>query len=345
MSGPPGARILVPVGESITLRNTVAYAVREAASRVEEDGAATVHFVYPVTGRVADQAGLEDPRALLERVEVWARDDLGDEADASNVAFETAVRAADEYLFSPADYARTLTEYAEEQGLDHIIIDPEYTPAGSAPMVQPLEYELEQSGLTVEEAPVERPTRRARLVRGGGLAKFASVFGASYLFYLAIGGFAGTFDFVTGAFSAAVTAALLSQISLSDAPDTRTPVRLLRFLVYAPYLLWAIAKANVTMAYVVLHPSLPIDPKMERFEAAVWGDLPVTTLANSITLTPGTLTVDVIDREFHVHSLTRSSREDLLAGALERAVRFVYYGRDAMAIASPEERRAEVDDE
>jgi len=344
MTEEPSARILVPVGESITLRNTVAYAVREAADRAAAGEAATVHFVYPVTGRVVDPVEFDEPESLLDRVEVWAREDLGD--DAPNVDVETSIRASDAYLFSPVDYARAILEYADERRLDRIIVDPEYTPAGSAPMVRPLEYELSRSELTIEEAPVERPTRRARLVRGGGLAKFAIVFGASFLFYNVLGGFAGAFDYATGAASALVTAALLSRISLKEAPGWQSPRRLVRFLVYVPYLLWEIAVANVEMAYVVLHPRLPIDPGMVEFEAAVWGDVPVTTLANSITLTPGTLTVDVKRREFHVHALTESTREGLLDGALERAVRFVFYGREAATIASPAERRGEeVNDE
>lgn len=348
MSEASSPRILVPVGESITLRNTVAYAVREAANRSGAGVEATVHFVYPVTGRVTEQRELDEPRSLLDRVEVWAREDLGDRDGEATVSFETAVRAADEYLFSPGDYARALAAYAEEHGLDRVIVDPEYTPAGSAPMVQPLATELSRADLAVEEAPVERPTRRTRLVRGGGLAKFVTVFGASYLFYLVIGGFAGAFDYVTGAISAAITATLLTQVTLYEAPDRRTPARAVRAVLYAPYLLWEIVKANLSIAYVVLHPRLPIDPKMVEFEAAVWDDVPVTTLANSITLTPGTLTVDVSRRHFHVHALTKSSREDLLDGALERAVRFVFYGRDATSIPSPAERREaseEVSDE
>jgi multicomponent Na+:H+ antiporter subunit E len=92
-------------------------------------------------------------------------------------------------------------------------------------------------------------------------------------------------------------------------------------------LLWEIAKANVTMAYVILHPSLPIDPKLVEVQSALWGDIPITTLANSITLTPGTLTVDLIDDELVVHALTAGSRADLESGALVRAVAFVTDGR------------------
>jgi len=146
-------------------------------------------------------------------------------------------------------------------------------------------------------------------------------------------------DFATGAITAALVAALLGPISFNRQPD---PSKLLtqtgRMAIYVPYLVWEIILANFQIAYVVLHPSLPIDTEMVRLEAAVWGDAPVTTLANSITLTPGTLTVSVSDRAFDVHSLTAGSRTDLLDGGLERAVRFVFYGRGSATIPSPAER-------
>jgi multicomponent Na+:H+ antiporter subunit E len=107
-----------------------------------------------------------------------------------------------------------------------------------------------------------------------------------------------------------------------------------------PYLFWEILKANVQDAAVILHPRLPIDPRMTRITPAVWGGLPVTTLANSITLTPGTLTVRIRGRSLKVHTLLPASREDLFDGSLERAVRFVYYGRAAMNIPSLRERDA-----
>lgn len=341
-SADAGARILVPVGESVTLRATVAYAVRQA--RDTGDPRATVHFVYPVLWRTFESgaASREGPRELLDRVGVWVREDLGVEdidTDELPVEIETAVVGEDRYLFNPGDYAEVLAEYAREHSLDRVIVDPEYAPAGRAPMLRPMESELRQRGLGVEEAPVERPTRRTALVRPGGVAQFVSVFGASFLFYLLLGGFSGTFDLVTGAVSGLVVASLFYRIVLKGPPAFRTwAAQVARFILYVPYLLWEIARANLEIAYVVLHPSLPIDPEMVYFQGAVWGDLPVTTLANSITLTPGTLTVDVSRREFHVHTLTGSSREGLFTGGLEKGVRFVFYGRRAMAIPSPAER-------
>ncbi|MFC4356692.1 monovalent cation/H+ antiporter subunit E [Halobium salinum] len=345
-----GVRVLVPVGESSTLRKTVAYAVRSARESAEESGEhAVVHFVYPALWRAVEPTRVEkfeQAEELLGRVERWAAEDLGvDEEDeepaTSAVSVETAVVGADEYLFSPADFARVLLGYAREHDLERVVVDPEYQPGGNAPMLRPLEYELTKSDLAVEEAPVERATRRGALVGRESLPKYLLVFGTSYLFYLALGGFSGLFDVVTGAISAGVVTAVLGTVVLKGEPDfRRLPGELARLAVYTPYLLWEIAKANVSLAYVILHPRLPIDPKMVQFEAAVWGDLPATTLANSITLTPGTLTVEVSQREFYIHALTDSSRDDLFDGALERAVRFVFYGREAASIPSPKERDA-----
>jgi len=338
--------VLVPVEESETMRNAVAYAVRQARERAAERGRrATVHFVYAQARRTFDRSDAEGAD-FLERVTVWAREDADVDADddPESVDIETAIVGADEYLFQPGDYARVIAEYAREHDLERVVVDPEYAPSGRVPLLRSLARELSETGLTVEEAPVERRARRARLVRSGGIGEFLAVFGASYLFYLVIGGFAGTFDLITGAISAGVVAGLLSRVTFSHPPVWRRwPRRLLRGVLFVPYFLWEIVKANVDLATVILHPDLPIDPKTVRFEAMVWDELSVTGLANSITMTPGTLTVDVSDRQFQVHSLTASAREDLLGGGLERAVRFVFYGRSAARIPSPRERGANQD--
>jgi len=327
-------RFVVPVSESVTLRNTVAHAVRRAQD--SPDAEPVVHFVYPLARRLrsGEDAAATD---VLERVAVWAREDLG--GDDSAVTIETVVVGADQYLFGPGDYADIIETYARERGLDTVLLDPEFNPSGATPLLPPLEAELERAGLTISEAPVERQTRRPRLVRPGGLGQYLLLAGLSFAFYLLVSGSLAVFELATGAISAAVVATLLWRVSLTGPTRPATLLaRVARMGLYVPYLLWEIGKANLDIAYVVLHPSLPIDPKMVEFDAAVWSELPVTTLANSITLTPGTLTVDVTRRHFTVHTLTGGAREDLFAGGLERAVRFVFYGRGPADIPSPRER-------
>ncbi|MGB9963593.1 monovalent cation/H+ antiporter subunit E [Halobacterium hubeiense] len=333
--------LLVPVDDSVTLRKTVAYVAERAA---DADGRPTLHFVYPVSERVdTGDEGSEAASAadLLERVEVWVEEDLGDDS----VAVETAVVGQTEYLFNPGDYADVLVEYARRNGVETVVVDPEYNPLGMAPLLPPLERELESAGLTVELAPVERPTRRGPLTRTAGVGQFVVLFCSTYAFYLLVSGTLSPFDLATGAVTATVVSAILWRIATRGEVELgKLGGRLARFALYVPYLLWEIVKANIDIARVVLHPDLPIDPQLVEFDAAVWSELPATTLANSITLTPGTLTVDVTQRHFTVHSLTPGAREDLLAGGLERAVRFVFYGRRAMRLATPAERGARTDD-
>jgi multicomponent Na+:H+ antiporter subunit E len=329
--------LLVPVSESVTLRNTVAYAVRRAREGADDAGPGTVHFVYPLSERQPADGEAAEARELLDRVTVWADEDLGDAAD--EVAVETVLVGENEYLFSPDDYATVIARYLRENDLDAVVLDPEFNPVGTTPLLPPIAAELRRTGVAVSEAPVERERRGGRLVRRGTLAQLLALFAISYAFYVLLAGSLDRFELVTGAITAGVVSLALWQVSLTGpVRPLETGVQLLRMLVYAPYLLWEIAKANLHIAYVVLHPSLPIDPEMVEFDAAVWSPLPVTTLANSITLTPGTLTVDATRRHFTVHTLTKSSREDLLEGGLERAVRFVYYGRRAARIANPASR-------
>lgn len=341
-------RILVPVGESSTFRNTVAYAVREARSAAEKTGEeAVVHFVYPVSWSLGDQ---EEPSAvesvvdLLDRTRVWAEDDLDYDEDGEPdtdvpVSIKSTVVGEDRYLFSPGDFADVLSEYAHDRGIDRAIVDPEYQMGGTAPMLQPFEVELSRSGLTVEEAPVERRTRRGRFLSRLSPSKVVATFSISYIFYLLVAGSLATFDLATGAVTAVLVTIIFSRVTFVGSPSIKgTVMQAGRFLLYVPYLLWEIAKANLAVAYIILHPKLPIDPKMVRFRAAVRGDLPVTTLANSITLTPGTLSVDVDPDGLDIHTLSGSARADLSGGALERAVRFVFYGLSAARISTPAER-------
>jgi multicomponent Na+:H+ antiporter subunit E len=330
-------RLLVPVDDSVTLRNTVAYVV-EAAT--ETAGPVELHFVDVASTRSVDPDAPEElgeASELLDRIELWVEEDLGEEPDADITAV-TDVIGADRYLFSPGDYAETILAYAAETGIDRIVLDPEYSPGGAAPMLRPLEVELARGDVDIEKAPVERRTERTAVARAASLPKYLTVFGASYLFYLLLSAWT-PLDFFTGFLTATLVTGLLAPVAFSKQPDIpRVGKQLLRMAVYTPYLLKEIAVANLQIAYVVLHPDLPIDPEVVELEAAVWGDTAVTTLANSITLTPGTLTVSVTDRSFTIHSLTEGSRADLFAGGLERAVRFVFYGREAAAIATPRER-------
>ncbi len=73
--------------------------------------------------------------------------------------------------------------------------------------------------------------------------------------------------------------------------------RYLWFFYYLPIFTWECVKANLDVAYRVGHPDLPINPGIVKVKTSLKSDTGLTFLANSITLTPGTLTVDVDQEE------------------------------------------------
>jgi multicomponent Na+:H+ antiporter subunit E len=73
----------------------------------------------------------------------------------------------------------------------------------------------------------------------------------------------------------------------------KQPTRYLWFLYYIPVFIWECIKANIDVAYRVCHPDLPINPGIVKVKTTLKSDTGLTFLANSITLTPGTMSVDI----------------------------------------------------
>lgn len=336
----PRSTVVVPVEPSPTLRATVAHVVEAAV----EGEFSAIHFVEIASWRDGDPGSddrTEEAQRVLERVVAWAEADLDDaDGDAgADVAVVSALIGADEYLFGPDDYVGVLAEYAEGHGADTVVLDPEYTPVGNTTLLQPLEFALSNTALTVRTAPVMRPTRPERLRSEATGVRFAAMFGLSLAFYFVLGDPLYWFDWVTGVATAAIVSITFSRISFdADPAIPRTPLRLVRAAIYVPVLLYEIVVANLVVARVILDPRLPIDPTLNRVRVIVGSGLPLMTLANSITLTPGTLTVRARDSDLYVHSLLPWAREGLFDGSLERWTRFVYYGRSAARLPTPRER-------
>lgn len=79
------------------------------------------------------------------------------------------------------------------------------------------------------------------------------------------------------------------------------PVRLFWLIIYLPVFAWHVLKSNLDVTYRVFHPEIPIRPGIVKVKTGLKTDLAKTFLANSITLTPGTLTVDFIDDNLYIH--------------------------------------------
>jgi len=99
------------------------------------------------------------------------------------------------------------------------------------------------------------------------------------------------------------------------------PLHLLgRALIYWPWLFWQILKANLDVARRILHPKLPIEPQMIQVISGQRTDLGCVIYAQSITLTPGTISLDIAGRTITVHALSRQSAAELQAGTMDRRV-------------------------
>lgn len=87
--------------------------------------------------------------------------------------------------------------------------------------------------------------------------------------------------------------------------------RYIWFLYYIPLFIWECIKANIDVAYRVLHPKLPINPGIVKVKTTLKSDAGLTFLANSITLTPGTMSVD-LDQEngfLYIHWIDVKSQD------------------------------------
>jgi multicomponent Na+:H+ antiporter subunit E len=83
---------------------------------------------------------------------------------------------------------------------------------------------------------------------------------------------------------------------------------------YLATFVWELLTANVDVAYRVLAPSMPINPAVVEVPLRIESDLAITTIANSITLTPGTLTMDYDPEQnaLYVHSIDGTDRDAIV---------------------------------
>ncbi len=153
---------------------------------------------------------------------------------------------------------------------------------------------------------------------------FTMSFVILYTFWILLSGY---FDFVhlsLGVVSALLVSYTSHHLLTGDvrAEDVSIEMkRIIRFFLYLPWLFYQITLANIDVAYRVLHPKMPIDPRILRFKTDLKTDIGLTTLANSITLTPGTVTIDIKDGEFFVHAISEESAESLLSGEMQMRVK------------------------
>jgi multicomponent Na+:H+ antiporter subunit E len=108
-------------------------------------------------------------------------------------------------------------------------------------------------------------------------------------------------DVVAGVIVALLVVWLFSDLLPAELGRIFQPVRFFWLIIYLPVFAWHVVKSNLDVTYRVFHPEIPIRPGIVKVKTVLKTDIAKTLLANSITLTPGTLTVDFIDDNLYIH--------------------------------------------
>jgi cation antiporter len=111
-----------------------------------------------------------------------------------------------------------------------------------------------------------------------------------------------------------------------------------KFIVYFLWLMWQLVLANIDVLLATTSQELEIDPKVVRFYFKVDNPMASVMLANSITLTPGTVTLNVTDDGlYEIHALTKGAAEGVLDGSMQKKVADLYGEKFDFAVVESEE--------
>jgi multicomponent Na+:H+ antiporter subunit E len=140
-----------------------------------------------------------------------------------------------------------------------------------------------------------------------------------YIFWILLSGYFTPFLLAAGAGSAICVVLAARQMKIADREGH--PIQMIgSVLWYWPWLVKEIAKSAWDVSRIILDPRLPISPVLVRFKPTQKTQVGLVTHANSITLTPGTITVEASADEFLVHALTRAGGAGVIDSEMDRRV-------------------------
>ncbi|MGI9520513.1 MAG: Na+/H+ antiporter subunit E [Hyphomicrobiaceae bacterium] len=141
------------------------------------------------------------------------------------------------------------------------------------------------------------------------------------LFWLGLSGQDSAFLVTIGVIVSVGSALVASRMSAVDAEGHAVHL-LPRAVLYWPWLALEILKSAWTVTLIIIDPRLPISPTLTRVRAGQTTAVGLATYANSITLTPGTITTEVSEDELIVHAIERQGAIDLESGEMNAMVNF-----------------------
>jgi len=175
----------------------------------------------------------------------------------------------------------------------------------------------DEMGGAASPVPTRRPKR---------FVPFLLTFLIMFALWIPLSGKFDLFHLSLGIISCALVAYLSADLLFESTQKKGLLETWIRFVCYLPWLLYQIWLCNLHLLKLAFHPRMLdlIDPQVVKFRSKLKGDLARVTFANSITLTPGTITISVsIDGDFSVHAIDKQSAEGL-PGEMEARIARVF---------------------
>ena len=162
--------------------------------------------------------------------------------------------------------------------------------------------------------------------------KLVTTFVCLFLAWIALTGSLDVQELVVGAIVATFVAAVSYELLMKGRVKNKfEPKRWAYGIAYFPAYVWAEIKSHADVIYRILHPKMPIKPGIVKVPTDLKTDFGITGLANSITMTPGTLSVEVDEKEpsLYVHWISAATTEPKetkaeIAGPFERYLRRIF---------------------
>jgi multicomponent Na+:H+ antiporter subunit E len=156
--------------------------------------------------------------------------------------------------------------------------------------------------------------------------RYIAVFILSLIFWLLLTFNLTLPNLIVGSVGSLLCSAIFARYYFTGVRKFLEPHRYYWFTVYLFIFLWECIKANFDVAYRVISPSMPIKPGIVRVKTSLKSDFARMLLANSITMTPGTITVDLIGDEFYIHWIYVKSDDpavytEIITGLFEKYIK------------------------
>ncbi len=155
------------------------------------------------------------------------------------------------------------------------------------------------------------------------LVRRVVVFFILMAFWLLFSGKFDAFHLTLGVLCCALVSYTSADLLIRDPSPNNRLLKSWRFVLYVPWLIYQVILANFHVAKLVLFPGT-VHPRVVRYKTKLKSDFSMVTFANSITLTPGTITMDIDNGEFYVHALSKKVAEDLESGDMERRIAHIF---------------------